>query len=289
MDTETSMAASAGVEPKENPEAPAATSEAPAGSAAASSLEPTPRRTDLFRLGTLRSIGLILAVAVPLTALTAGRTPAGGSFRFERVLDLLRAGMPAKLVENFQDDLTLWWTGNEGWSKTWSVDSAGCAHPGQLAIYIKSVSLANYDIEFLAAVEKSLGFVYRAMDFDNYYAGRIVIAHPGPLPEVVLERYAVINGHAGPKTSVKLPLSLRMDTLYQVEVEARGDHFLTRINKQLIDNFSDAHFRSGAVGFFSRSSESSGVCSLRVIGHEDVVGRVRSLFVAPSADQALVR
>src|SRR5437867_4230824 len=106
MDPETGMAVSAGVEPKDNTDGTSATSK-PEARVPSSSLEPRPRRTDLFRLGTMRSISLILAVAVPLTAVTAGRTPAGGSFHFERVIDLFRAGTRATLIENFHDDLNL--------------------------------------------------------------------------------------------------------------------------------------------------------------------------------------
>jgi hypothetical protein len=117
------------------------------------------------------------------------------------------------------------------------------------------------------------------MDFENYIAGRIVILQTGPIPEVALERYVVIKGQAGPKTLVKLPFAVRQDTLYTVQVEAQGDHFVTHINGQFMDAFSDSRLPSGGVGFFAAAGDSARVRSLRVVDRNDLLGNICSLFV----------
>jgi len=203
-------------------------------------------------------------VGLPLVAATVAYVPNGGVMgsafaAWQSLRDAVRARASVALDEDFGDDLSRW-AASSGRLQNWVRDEAGFAHPGQLAIYIKAIPLADYRMEFLGQIDqKGLGFVYRAMDFENYFAARITILQTGPIPEVALERYAVINGQAGPKTQVKLPFAVRQDTLYTVQVEAQGNHFVTYINGQFIDAFSDSRLPSGGVGFFSAPGDSARV------------------------------
>ena len=43
---------------------------------------------------------------------------------------------------------------------------------------------------------RSLSWAFRATDSDNYYATKLVITKPGPLPNAGLVRYAMVNGRA---------------------------------------------------------------------------------------------
>jgi hypothetical protein len=138
-------------------------------------------------------------------------------------------------------------------------------------------------MEFRGMVErKGLGIVYRAAHFDNYHAGRIAVIKGGPIPEVVLERYAVIDGVAGPKTKVRLPFPVRVDTLYDVQVEAQGDHFVTRINNRFVDSFDDSRLRSGGVGFFASPGDTGRICWLRVVRNNDLIGTL-CLLLSPGS------
>jgi hypothetical protein len=223
-----------------------------------------------------------LAVAVPLMAATVAYAPGfvvpgSANTRWQSLGDLIHARARVDLTENFGGDLHAW-ASRHGSPQGWGHDAAGFVRPAQLAIYIKSVPLSDFQFDFLGLIErKSLGFVYRAMDFDNYYAGRITILRPGPIPEVALERYAVIDGHAGPITRIKLPFAARMDTIYSVQVEAHGDHFITRINEQFIDGYTDGRLLTGGVGFFSGAGESAGIQRMHVTGQDDLVGKLCSI------------
>ncbi len=222
-------------------------------------------------------------VALPLVAARVAYVPNGGfmgsaAAAWQSLRDAVRARASVELDEDFGDDLSRWAT-SSGLLQNWVRDEAGFAHPGQLGIYIKSVPLADYRMDFIGQVDrKGLSFVYRAMDFENYFAARIAVLQTGPIPEVALERYAVINGHAGPATQVKLPFAARQDTLYAVQVEAQGDHFVTRINGQFVDAFSDGRLRSGGVGFFSAPGEAARFRSLHLTDRDDLLGNICSLF-----------
>jgi hypothetical protein len=224
-----------------------------------------------------------ITVALPLVAATVAYVPNGrymgsAAAAWHSLRDSVRARASVELEEDFGDDLSRWAT-SSGRLQNWVLDEAGFAHPGQLGIYIKSVPLADYRMDFIGQVDrKGLSFVYRAMDFENYFAARIAILQTGPIPEVALERYVVINGHAGPKTQVILPFTVRNDTLYTVHVEAQGDHFVTHINGQFVDAFSDSHLPSGGVGFFSAAGDAARVRSLRLTDRDDLLGNICSLF-----------
>ena len=238
----------------------------------------------IFRGRTAVCCALCLAV-VPLLAVTVAYSPATKASSLaptfgERVRQAVRDRASVDLAENFGDDLRHW-VGPGGLPQNWSYDASGFVRPGQLALYIKSIPLSDYRMEFRGLIERqSLSFAYRAMDFDNYYAARVTIVTPGPIPEVALERYAVINGKAGPRTQLRLPFTVRADTLYNVQVEARGDRFVTRINDQFVDSFTDSRLASGGVGFFSGSGESARICWLRIVDRDDLFGKICSLFAS---------
>jgi hypothetical protein len=116
------------------------------------------------------------------------------------------------------------------------------------------------------------------MDLNNYYAARITVVKAGPIPEVALERYAVIGGKACSRTQVTLPFPVRLDTLYNVRVDVRGDHFTTYINEQFVAAFNDGRLPSGGAGFFSAAGESARICWLRITDRDDLAGKICSLL-----------
>ena len=52
-------------------------------------------------------------------------------------------------------------------------------------------------MQFLGTIDKKgLSWVVRAADFNNYYAIRLTVLKPGPVPAIGVTRYAVIHGKA---------------------------------------------------------------------------------------------
>jgi hypothetical protein len=243
-----------------------------------------PAKPAIFIRRPVVCFALCLAV-LPLMAVTRAYSPAKDATTTQPALwptirQAIRDRASVDLTEDFGDDLQRW-AGPGGSPQNWSHDSSGSVRPGQLALYIKSIPLSDYRMEFRGLIDrKSLSFAYRALDFDNYYAASLVVVSSGPVPEVALERYAVINGKAGPRTQVRLPFTVRADTLYRVQVQVQGNRFATLINDQFVDAFTDSRLPSGGVGFFSASDESARICWLRIVDRDDSLGKICSFFAS---------
>jgi hypothetical protein len=225
------------------------------------------------------SFGVCLAiVALPLMAVRTANALSIRTFGLPALIDRIQARSNVAVADDFRQDLRRW-AGKEGSPDGWTLNGVGYVIPGQLAIDIRSVPMTDYRMEFAGQIErKGLGFVYRAMDFDNYYAARIVLVNDHSIPEAVLERYAVIGGQAGPKTQVRLTFPVRTDTMYDVELEARGGYFITRINHHLVDAFTDSRLPRGGAGFFASTGESARIYRSHVSKNNDLLGKVCSLL-----------
>ena len=125
-------------------------------------------------------------------------------------------------------------------------------HPGYLRIWNRSVALQNYQMEFKGELEKkSLSWAFRASDAKNYYATKIMIMKPGPLPNAGLVRYVMMNGREWDRVQLPIPVTLERGGNYKVRVSVQDDRFITYLNGQVISSWSDKRLRRGGVGFFS--------------------------------------
>jgi hypothetical protein len=184
-----------------------------------------------------------------------------------------------ELADDFRQGLAEW-SGVGDWASGWRYDRAGFIRPRNLALFTPSLELSDYRFEFLGQIEsKALSWIFRAADVRNYYVNRLEIVEPGPLPRVVLVRYAVINGKAGPRTVTRLPMQVQMDTLYRVRVEVSGDDFVTTIQGQVVDVFSDARIRQGGVGFFAQPGEDVRLRWVEVSHQYDFLGKLCAFLV----------
>ncbi len=205
---------------------------------------------------------------VPQAPRASSSTSSWGSF-------LQREGA-VKYRDDFGSGFTQWQgsIANDGWTKV-----NGLVRPGRLRLWSPTEKMADYNFEFVGQVEqKGMGWAYRAQDLKNYYATKIVIAKPGPLPRAELVRYAVIDGAIGTKTKLPLPLMVRTDTVYHVRMNVRSDQFSTLVNGQMVDTWSDQHFKTGGVGFFSEAGEMALVRWASVASRDNVLGHLMSYF-----------
>jgi hypothetical protein len=222
---------------------------------------------------------LISTFAIFLSA-PAALSNRSASFRLTNLRNYIRSRAALRFEDDFRAGLSKW-IGPSGWSRDWSYDPAGFLHPGTVGFLQQSMNLVNYRMEFMGQIErKSLGWAFRAKDESNYYVAKLTITRPGPLPLVDLVHYPVTNGREGPRVSVSLPFTVRNDTLYQVEMNIRGDQFRASVNGHVVDSWSDNHLRAGGVGFVSGSGEAARVRWIRVSDHDDVIGRVCSYLSA---------
>jgi hypothetical protein len=190
----------------------------------------------------------------------------------------LRSYAAVKVTDDFKRGLNAWTplgsasTGARDWSYR-----DGFVRPGRLRLLKDSVGMADYQIEFAGEVEqKALSWVYRARDSRNYYASKIVVTKPGPLPRIDLVRYAVIGGTQQPRVSTPLPVIVRADALYRVQMTVKASDFSTIVNGTMVDSWSDSRLPSGGVGFFAENGEVATLRYITVSDKDTVIGRVLS-------------
>lgn len=148
-----------------------------------------------------------------------------------------------------------------------------------LRIWKRSTSLQNYQMEFSGEIErKSLSWAFRALDDKNYYATKILITKPGPLPNAGLVHYAVMNGREWDRVQLPLPLTLERGGNYRVRVSVQDDHFVTYLNGQVISSWSDKRLRRGGIGFFEDGDDPQKVAWVNVSERDSFMGRMLAHF-----------
>jgi hypothetical protein len=224
--------------------------------------------------------------AVPLVGLwialsAVSKTPMHEPHRasvIERVQTYIRNRSQVLIEDNFLSGIS-GWEGGPDWAAGWAYGASGFVQPRKLALLRASLPLADYRVELVGQIaQKSLSWVFRATDLNNYYAVSLTIAKPGPLPMAAISRYTVVDGVAMDRVELPLPLGIRNDTLYRIETSATEDRFTTSVNGQVVDTFFDRHHRSGGVGLFSAPGEDSRILSVRVVERDDFLGRMCAFF-----------
>ncbi len=183
-------------------------------------------------------------------------------------------------ADDFRSGLDAW-ESRSNLTRSWSYDVAGFVRPGPLAIFKPTVDLSDYNFEFLGEIDqKAMGWAFRAQDLNNYYAMKLVVVKPGPLPLVHIVRYAVINGKEGPHVDKPLPITVRTDMLYRIQVTARGSDFTILAQGQVVDFWSDSRLTHGGVGFFCNRGERARLRWVEVSHQYDALGRLCA-YLAP--------
>jgi len=146
--------------------------------------------------------------------------------------------------------------GEGGWVQSWGGDPLN-AHVGrQITIYRPSLKLSDYRIEFQGQIDtKSLGWVFRAADPNNYYALKLAIVSPGQSPRLALIKYLVRSGRETEVARVFLNTPARNDTIFSVRTDVLGPKYSTYVQGQPIDVWTDDQLKSGGVGFLNERAE----------------------------------
>ncbi len=191
--------------------------------------------------------------------------------------------MSQRATRNFADDfragLNQWKGVQAKWPSTWSYSADGFMHPGQLALYRPSVPLSDYRFEFMAQIEnKSVDWVVRAHDANNYYALKFTVVEPGPRPIVAMVRYPVIEGSKGAKVLTPVRMMIHANTPYRVTVDVKGSQYRAYIEGQEADFWTEDRLKTGGVGFFSEAGDRARVYWVKLESHGDILGRICGLL-----------
>jgi hypothetical protein len=155
--------------------------------------------------------------------------------------------------------------GEGGWVEGWGGDPTGIHAGRQITIYRPSLKLSDYRIEFQGSIDtKSLGWVFRAANPENYYAMKITMVSSGLSPKVALFKYIVVNGRQTQVGRVPIDLGARPDTVYKVRIDVRGPKFTTYMQGQQVDSWTDDQLKAGGVGFLNEREERGKVKSVSI-------------------------
>jgi hypothetical protein len=239
--------------------------------------------------GTTVFVGLTVAVLILALSQLPGYSPASkaisplpdnphntrGGFG-QTISNLIQTQTSGTMREDFHTGFANWDSLKSG--SDWTLQ-AGQVRPVSLQLWKPSTSLSNYELEFMGQINhKSMDWAFRAADLHNYYATKLVITRPGPLPNAGLIRFIVLDGRERDRVELPLPLTLDPGVDYRVRVSVRDNHFLTSVNGQLISSWMDNRISRGGVGFFSEDGESALLKWVSVSERDSFLARVASHF-----------
>jgi hypothetical protein len=198
----------------------------------------------------------------------------------------IRSSAPVTLHHDFHSGLSDWATvalkgGNVDDPRNWlaSASAPELVRPGSLRLWTKSVSMQNYQMEFLGQMEKkSLSWAIRASDQNNYYATKLVMTRPGPLPNASLVRYAVMNGREWPRVQTILPLTIEKGVNYRVRMTVQDDTFVAYVNGQAVGKWTDNRLRHGGVGFFADEEDPQQIAWVNLSERDSFMGKLLAHF-----------
>ena len=180
-----------------------------------------------------------------------------------------------ELTDTFHGGMEFWNAAPQRWAPGWSRHPDGYVRTGQLALYRPSAVYSNYRLEFFAQIEsKSMGWVVRARDLQNYYAMKFTVVDPGLRPVIAMVHYPVVGGKKGHSVEVPLSIMVHNDTPYHVAVEVKGNRVITSIEGQEVDRWTDDTLESGGVGFFSEPGERARLYWMKLAANDDLLGRI---------------
>jgi len=224
--------------------------------------------------------------AFPPVSLDPGVKPGVLSQFYDGLAEVVRQRAPVTLRSDFHGGLNDWTatalrgTTNIDDPKDWiAANRPDLVLPGSLRIWKRSEALQNYQMEFQGQVEKkSLSWAFRASGVDNYYASKVVITKPGPLPNASLIRYAVLGGREWDRVQLPLPVTLERGVDYRVRMSVQDDHFIAYLNGRVISSWTDRRLSRGGVGFFSDDDDSQQVSWVSLSERDSFLGRMLAHF-----------
>jgi len=187
-------------------------------------------------------------------------------------------------ADNFHDGMQAWGSAPKSYAAGWVRNHEGYVHPGALAIFNPSRNFKDYRFEFFGQVEqKSMGWVVRAKDTNNYYAMKFKVLQAGLRPVMAVVHYSVVEGKAGHHVETPLNLMVHNNKPFQVAVDVKGNHFSASIDGEEVDSWSDDALPAGGVGFFAEAGERSRLYWMKLTKNDDWLGRVCSMLEGSDA------
>ncbi|MBS1856190.1 MAG: hypothetical protein JST11_12555 [Acidobacteria bacterium] len=148
----------------------------------------------------------------------------------------------------FEEHFDSGWDNWVGGVADWKVDVAG-VRPGGLALYLPTLDLSDYDLEFLTRIDtRTVNWVVRATGA-NTHLHCTVTAVEGDLLE--FSRIVVRDGNAEPAVASTMLMPGKPRRTFTVRMNVAGPVFSIAIDGKTIDTWVDDRLATGGIGFMS--------------------------------------
>jgi hypothetical protein len=222
--------------------------------------------------GVREAIPEVAATEVPAAAAPVRSQPSGP---LSRVRHAIADRAAISWSDSFRGGMEAWGAGAKSWAPGWTRSADGYVQPGPLAIFRPTIDYTDYTLEFFGQIErKSMNWVVRARDAQNYYAMKFIVVHPGARPVVAMAHYSVVRGKQVGYTETPLDVMVHNSRPMQVLVDVKGDHFTASVDGEQVGSWTDAAPSTGGVGFFAEAGGKSRLYWMRVTRNQDFLGRV---------------
>ena len=180
-----------------------------------------------------------------------------------------------QMSDSFQNGMEAWGSKAQSMAPGWSHHPDGYVRPGELALFQPTLRFTDYRMEFFGQIEnKSMSWVVRGKDPQNYYAMKFNVMVAGLRPVLSMVHYPVVGGVPGPKVEMPLSVMVHNDMPYHVAVDVKGGHYVASIEGQEVDEWTDDSLLAGGVGFFSEAGARARIYWMKVTKNDDWFGRV---------------
>ena len=151
---------------------------------------------------------------------------------------------PAEVVR-YEEHFDSGWDNWVGGVADWKVDVAG-VRTGELALYVPTLELSDYDLEFLARIDThSVTWVVRAAGSDSHLLCSVAV-EDGQLQF----SHAVVQGGVAEATAVSATrVPGRPRATFTVRMRVSGPIFSITIDGKTIDSWVDDRLATGGIGF----------------------------------------
>ncbi len=158
---------------------------------------------------------------------------------------------PAEVVR-IEEHFGSGWDNWMGGTKGWRVDVAG-VRTGPLALFVPSMQLIDYDLEFLARIDtRSLTWVVRAAGLDEHLRCTLTAVGGG---QVEFSRCAVVAGAEQELVTSPQLQPGKPRSAMTVTTRVSGHTFTVSVDGKNIDTWNDDRFPMGGIGFSGASDD----------------------------------
>jgi hypothetical protein len=216
----------------------------------------------------------------------AGKTESAGPVA--RVRQSIAGRAAVQYGDSMREGMEAWGATAKTYPAGWSRSSEGYVSTGALALFNPTRNFTDYRLEFFGQIEnKSMGWTVRSKDANNYHAMKFTVIESGLRPIIAMVHYNVIDGKAGHKMQTPLNVMVHNRTPIQVAVNVKGNRFITSIDGEEVDSYSDDALASGGVGFFSEANEKARLYWVKVSKNDDWLGHVCAFLSGVDAAPAI--